>query len=322
MRALVRRAGRVSLEDLPEPGLAGVRDVLIQVTMAGLCRTDLYVARGSLVVDEPRVLGHEMAGVVLEAGRRAGFRPGERVTVIPTLACGACAGCAVEAECFEPRFLGVDADGAFAERIVVPSTHVIGVPAGLDAKRAAYAEPVAAALAVLQAPLPREGRGLVMGDNRIAGLIRRILSIHGFSDVAGAAGAEAAAARAPFDFVIETEATAASLAAMVELLRPHGLGVLKSRPAAPVPIDIAKAVKKNLRFSAVAYGPFDRAIALLAGGALDIDELLGEAFALDDFERAFAAAEASDASKIFLSICPEPAPPTAGADALAQLAHA
>jgi threonine dehydrogenase-like Zn-dependent dehydrogenase len=320
MRALVRRSGAVSLEDIPSPRVQREDDVLIQVLIAGICRTDVYVARGTLPVSEPRVLGHEFAGLVLEAGPAAGVRPGERVTVIPQLACGVCASCAAHGECIEPLFLGVHADGAFAERIVVPAAAVLRTPATMDLKRAAYVEPVAAALAVLGAPLDRTGRGLVLGDNRIASLIMRILEIHGFSNFVRLSLAEARAETGLFATIIETEASASALAAMFALLQPRGLGVLKSRPAAPTPIDVALAVKKNLRLHAVGYGAFEQAIDLLHGGALDVDDILGPAFALDDFERAFTASEAGDAGKLFFAISTDPA--AQGAAAVADLAHA
>jgi L-iditol 2-dehydrogenase len=320
MRALVRRSGAVSLEDIPAPRIQRDDDVLIQVLVAGICRTDVYVARGTLPVREPRILGHEFAGRVLEAGPSAAVRPGDRVTVIPLLDCAACASCAEGGECSQPLFLGVDVDGAFAERIVVPAAAVLRTAQTMDLRRAAYVEPVAAALAVLEAPLERTGRGLVLGDNRIASLILRILEIHGFANFVQLSLAEAQAETGLFDTVIETEATAPALAAMLARLRPRGLGVLKSRPAAPTPIDVALAVKKNLRLQAVAYGPFERAIALLDGGGLEVDDILGQAFALDDFERAFAAAEAGEAGKLFFAVSSEPAP--AGAAVVADLAHA
>jgi threonine dehydrogenase-like Zn-dependent dehydrogenase len=320
MRALVRRSGKVSLEDIAAPRVQRGDDVLIQVMLAGICRTDVYVARGTLAVTEPRILGHEFAGVVLDAGPAAGFRPGERVTVVPTLACGVCARCAEHGECAQPLFLGVQADGAFAERIVVPAVAVLRTPAAMPLKRAAYVEPVAAALAVLGAPLERAARGLVLGDNRIASLIMRILEIHGFSNFVRRSLPEALGEAALFDTVIETEATAATLAAMFSLLKPRGLGVLKSRPAAATPIDIAQAVKKNLRLHAVGYGDFERAIELLHTGALDVDEILGRAYALEDFERAFSDSEAGDAGKLFFAISPEAALPDA--EVAADHAHA
>ena len=203
---------------------------------------------------------------------------------------------------------------------MVPAAAVLRTPGGMSLKRGAYVEPVAAALAVLNAPLDRVGRGLVLGDNRIASLIMRILQIHGFSNFVQRALPDALGEAGLFDMVIETQADAAVLAAMFRLLKPHGLGVLKSRPAAPTPIDVALAVKKNLRLCAVAYGDFERAVALLHTGALDVDAILGAAYALEDFERAFAAAEAPGAGKLFFAISPDPVQPEA--EIAGDLAHA
>jgi L-iditol 2-dehydrogenase len=318
MRALVRRDGQVGLEDWPSPRLENDADVLIQVVLAGICRTDVYVARGTLPVAEPRVLGHELAGVVLEAGPAAGFRPGDRVSVRPTLACGACAGCAVGEDCADPRFLGVHADGGFADQLVLPAAHVLRLPDDLPPRKAAYVEPVAAALAVLEAPLPRKGAGLVLGRNRIASLTMHILAAHGFANFRNLALDELPAQDGLYDCVIETEATPEALEAMARLLKPRGLGVLKSRPSAAVPFDVARAVRKNLCLQAVHYGDFARAVDLLSSGALMVDDLLGEAFPLEDFERALARAVARDAAKIFFAISPAEAFAPAPARAMAQ----
>jgi L-iditol 2-dehydrogenase len=320
MKALVRRDGRVALDDLPSPKLRRDDDVLIRVVLAGICRTDVYVARGAIPVAEPRIIGHEFSGYVLDAGPKGGFRPGERVTVNPTVACGACAGCRHAGACLEPDFIGVQRDGGFAEQIVAPGRNVLGLPDGLSWRRAAYVEPVAAALSVLNAPIDPHERGLVLGDNRITSLVMRILKAHGFAHATRAAVGDLPPSEALFDFIIETEATAESLSAMLQRLRPGGLGVLKSRPASRVPIDVALAVKKGLRLQAVDYGPFARAIELLGDGGLDVDDLLGQSYPLGDFETAFAASETHDVTKLFFAITP--AAEAAAATSAARLVQA
>ena len=247
MKALVRRGGQVSLEIVEEPQ-RGEREVLIEVALAAMCRTDIYVAEGILPVKEPLVLGHELSGAVVEASPASGLVKGDRVTVIPSIACGRCAGCAADSDCLTPQFLGVDRDGAFAERVVVPEAYVRKLPDSMDLKKAAYVEPVTAALAVLNAPLEREGRGLVLGENRIATLITRVLRLHGCERTEQLSVEAAEAAGELFDYVIESEATAESLLVMLEVLQPGGRAVLKSRPSAAVPIDELASARRGIRF--------------------------------------------------------------------------
>jgi len=270
------RLARVALR-APQAGWVRAR-----VLLAGICRTDLYAARGEIAVDEGRVLGHELVGEV----------EGDRVTVSPLVPCGACGGCA-RGRCGAPRMIGVAIDGAFAEHVVVPAAAVHRVPRELPLRRAAYVEPIAASLAVLRAPIRPSERGLVVGEGRIAALTERILRAHGFERVARSGSADGE----PFDFAIETSAD--RLDEALRAVRPGGVVVLKSRPARAVPLDLARAVLNDVTLASVSYAPFDEAIALAA--TLPIDDLLGDAFPLERFETAFARASEPGAPKIFLS---------------------
>lgn len=267
MRALVREQGGVRLRHLPLP-VPGPGEVRVRVELAGVCRTDLQAARGLLPVREPRILGHEFAGTL----------DGLPVAVNPLLPCGACVRCAAGALCSRPGLLGIHRDGAFAEAVAVPASCVHPMPAGLSFEAGAYAEPVAAALAVLQAgPRTRE-RGLVAGGGRIARLVERVLRAHGFRSLETGAGPFPEDA---FDFAVETDP--AALAEVLRAVRPGGRVVLKSRPSGPVPFDLALAVRKELVLAGAAWAPFPEALAFLASGKLDLEGLLGPALPLESF---------------------------------------
>jgi L-iditol 2-dehydrogenase len=305
MKALVKERSAVSLRDVPRPGLSSAEDVLIRVMAAGLCRTDLYVAEGRLPCPEPLILGHEFAGIVAEVGPAVrGLAPGDRVAVLPVISCRNCAECVrgSETTCLARRMLGLDRDGAFAEYIVVPARVLYRVPASLSFEAAAYAEPVAAALAVLHSGIQPHERGLIWGRNRFALLIEQILQASGFT---GVSIHDARPDRAPpansYDFAIETFADTEALAAMVRTVRPFGRIVLKSRPARPAGIDLNAAVLKELTFRAVNYGPFGAAVSLLAEGRIDVKPLLGPLHPLEDFEAVFAAARRDEATKFFFA---------------------
>lgn len=293
----------VTLRRLP-PQPPAPDEVRIRVAVAGLCRTDLYVARGLLPARAPVILGHELAGVIDAVGggvdddAMGPLRPGDPVTVNPLLPGG--------------EMLGVDRDGAFAGWLTVPAAAVHRLPAGMPPRLGAYAEPMAAALAVCKAGLRKADHGLLCGGGRIAELTARVLCAHGFTRVSRwDPSSSSSSSRAPapprdaFDFAIETQATAPVLAALVRAVRPGGRIVLKSRPHAPVPLDIHAAVRKELTFAAVCYAPFPDALALLESGRVPVDDLLGPVFPLPDFAAAFARAEESEAAKIFLQPQPD-----------------
>lgn len=96
MRAVVWHGeGDIRLDDVDQPKIERSGDAVIRVTSTAICGTDLHLVRGTMPGMRPgTVLGHEAVGVVEEVGRDVrGFRPGERVVVCSTIACGVCAYC-------------------------------------------------------------------------------------------------------------------------------------------------------------------------------------------------------------------------------------
>jgi L-iditol 2-dehydrogenase len=304
MKALVKDGSRVGLRRLPLPDLTAADEVRIRVALAGLCRTDLYVAEGSIPAADPLILGHEFAGTVESVGPAVRtVRPGDRVAVLPLVSCGRCYSCSTgdPTNCLDRAMLGMDRDGAFAEFVVLPARCVFPLTSSVSFLVGAYAEPVAAALAVLRAPIQPSQRGLILGTNRFARLVERLLRIHGFGDLTLADPACSAIPAGAFDFVLETGLSAESLRTMMAAARPGGMLILKSRPPDLVGLDVLAAIRKELTFHAVQYGPFARAVALLAEGQIDLADLLGPVFPLEDFASVFGQARSSESAKFFFA---------------------
>ncbi|HTE19952.1 MAG TPA: alcohol dehydrogenase catalytic domain-containing protein, partial [Armatimonadota bacterium] len=296
------------------PCLGEAGDVVVRIVVAGICRTDVYAAEGRIPVREPVVLGHEFAGVVeAVAPGVAAVRLGDRVTAMPWVPCGECRECRSAGgpgtRCLRSRMLGVDRDGAFAEHVVVPAETLYRLPDSVSFTSGAYVEPVAASLAVLNAGLRAGTRGLVYGRNRIALLTLRVLAAHGVTNVALVDAPEAAdLPDGEYDWAVETVATAESLRALVRGVRPGGKVVLKSRPCRPVELDVRAAVLKELTLHAVNYGSFHDAIALLAERRIDVTDLLGPVYPLEQWEQAFAESASSEKTKRFLAPSDEALP--------------
>ncbi|HWN66455.1 MAG TPA: alcohol dehydrogenase catalytic domain-containing protein [Haliangium sp.] len=319
MKALVLRGRTAALEEIAAPRCKQPDDVVVGVAVAGVCRTDCYLATGQMAATTPAatplVLGHELAGVVREAGPASGFEPGERVACMPLLGCGQCAPCRAGRAhvCPHGQMLGLDRDGGFAERVRVPASALGRVPAGLSLRHAAFAEPVAAALAVPEAltdawtdasteasaDAARANQGLILGQGRIATLTARVLAARGFGQVqirpvperVDASDADA------FDFVVETSATERSFAAALALLKPRGTLVLKSRPPWLVALDVVGCVRKELRLVGAYYGSLAAALDLMHTRAIEVDDLLGPGHALADHQAVFAAELAGDEAR-------------------------
>ncbi len=136
MRAALFHEGSRTLEVAavanPRPGHG---EVLIRVRAAGICGTDLGFIDGLRLPPEvrfPIVLGHEVAGEVIEAAGDAGpWRPGDRVVVNPYVACGICHACRADRPsiCANLSVLGLHRPGGFAEHLNAPATNLLRLPA-------------------------------------------------------------------------------------------------------------------------------------------------------------------------------------------------
>jgi D-arabinose 1-dehydrogenase-like Zn-dependent alcohol dehydrogenase len=302
MRAVFKQGRSVRMCRVPVPK-PGPGEVLIGVEVAGVCRTDVYVAQGKLSCADPVILGHEFAGVVAARGPDVHrFAPGDRVAVMPVIPCGACLRCAggMPECCPHHQFVGVARHGAFAEYIAVPAQVVHHLPQTLSFREGAYAEPVCASLAVLKASIQPGERGLIYGDNRIAELTKRVLSTAGFPAVeTHRMGLSVPLEPDAYDFVIETQPIARAFDEIIRVLRPGGRIILKSRPPAPVAIDLAAALRKEVVFESVSYGTFAEALEFLTRH--DLADLFGKPRPLGDFADVFATDDVGERLKSFLS---------------------
>jgi threonine dehydrogenase-like Zn-dependent dehydrogenase len=143
MKAVVfHGVGDIRLDDVPEPTIEDAFDAIVRLTASAICGTDLHMIRGTMPGMRPgTILGHEGVGVVEEVGRGVrNLRPGDRVVIPSTIACGTCSYCraGVFAQCDGANPNGPQAGTAFyggpestgpfhglqAEKARVPFAHV------------------------------------------------------------------------------------------------------------------------------------------------------------------------------------------------------
>jgi len=305
MRALLKNQTGICVDTIPAPAVTRDDDVIIDIALAGLCRTDVFVAEGRIPAKGPQlVLGHEFSGIVCATGDRAAadIKNGARVTVMPVLPCGSCPLCRAgrAISCQHTTMLGIEHDGAFGEKIRVPRSAVYTIPETLSFRHAAYSEPVAAALSVLKSGIRPEEKGVIYGNNRFGQLIDRILRAHGFSDVTIIDAADAPHAEdGSYDFAVETLATTSMLRSLMRMVRVQGRIVLKSRKHEPVELVLAEAVRREITLSAVNYGDFRESIDLMASERIVVDDLLGEEYALEDYAGVFERSKTHETRKVF-----------------------
>jgi propanol-preferring alcohol dehydrogenase len=140
--AVLREFGRpLALEEVPDP-VAAAGEVVVEVRAVGLCGTDLKIIGGAFAdTTLPLVPGHEVAGVVAEAGPGAGVGVGSRVALHVYDACGECAMCAAGREtlCPRSRRLGFDVDGGLARYVRARGRNAFPLADGVDLAAAAVA---------------------------------------------------------------------------------------------------------------------------------------------------------------------------------------
>src|SRR6266545_4986200 len=135
MKALRVTRGEIGarLRDVPEPS-PGVGEVLVRITAAGLCGTDLSAAdvpAAGLVTLPEITLGHEPAGVIAGLGPGVkGWAVGDRVVVSSIVTCGRCSLCSrgMSEICSRATVIGLNHDGAVAELMVAPAVNLVRLP--------------------------------------------------------------------------------------------------------------------------------------------------------------------------------------------------
>jgi len=264
-------AGGVRLIDAPEP-VAAPGEVLIDVSQAGICGTDLGAVRtGRPAIAKGTILGHEFAGRRRDTGTR--------VTVNPIVGCGICEKCRAGNTnlCSDRLVIGVHRHGAFAPRVAVPAVNIVDI-GNLSDRQAAMIEPIATALhAVLLAG--SIARVAVLGAGAIGLSALFVLRMLGAQDVtvsdiipeklahAATAGANTMIGRlsGTYEATIDCVGASETRTDAVECLRPGGTAVLVGLHAAELSLRAGPLIagEKTIRGSfAYSTNEFARAVQM------------------------------------------------------------
>jgi len=136
--------GEFNYEERETPVLQK-KQAIIKVKRIGICGTDLHAFEGTQPYFEyPRILGHELAGELVEFDEAPGFERGEKVSFIPYFNCGSCIACrsGLPNCCVNLRVCGVHINGGFAEYLSVPSYSLLHGE-GLSFDELSLVEPLA-----------------------------------------------------------------------------------------------------------------------------------------------------------------------------------
>ncbi|MEM7307834.1 MAG: alcohol dehydrogenase catalytic domain-containing protein [Planctomycetota bacterium] len=321
MRGLEIRSGQVAYRgDLPPPAslVAGATDECrVRVTRAGVCATDLALARGYMGF--AGVPGHEFVGVALD-----GPLAGSRVVGEINAACGRCEACrgGLDRHCPERTVLGIlGRPGAFAEELTLPARNLHAVPEGVSDDEAVFAEPLAAAFEIpTQVDLAGAERAAVVGDGRLGLLCAQVVALGGVDvDLFGRhpergealpaaiqhRGALPGTPPAPggrYDLVVEATGDPRVLGQVLGFVRPRGILVLKTTTEAPASLDLAPLVVDEITLLGSRCGPFAPALDAMAAGSVVLTPWIHARFPLEEGPRAFARAAEPGTLKVLLDI--------------------
>ncbi len=323
------------IEPAPTPDV-GPGEVLVRLGAGGICGSDLHYyfegRNGSFVIREPLIPGHEASGVVAAIGDGVTrVKPGDKVAISPSHACGRCSYCREGREqlCTAMKFLGSaslfpHAQGMFQEFFVMGERQCYPVSGDVSLGELAFAEPLAVALhAVHRGPDLLGKSVLITGAGTIGCLTVMAARLAGAAEVtvsdildrplakAREVGADrtiradrepAALAPPQFDAAFEVSGSFAALKTCVASAR-RGARIVQvgTLPHEPLPFVVNELMAKELDLcGAFRWGiEFDWAVQYLQGRRVDVRPLLSGQFQLSEAVAAFhAAADKTQSTKV------------------------
>ena len=333
MKAVILHGpGEVSVGEFPTP-VPKAGEVRVRVAFCGICGSDFHKVAGKKnthPVRYPVPLGHEISGVVESVGEGVtAFRPGDRVTVDPNWSCGKCYYCKNGQTSFCENGRGVVK--GMAEYVVSPEENVYPLPDGLSLRDAALCEPLACCLRGMDLLDIRHGeRVALVGLGAIGAIVLQLIRLAGAGEVLVIDANEARR-----ELAMELGATlflnATDKEAIAEYAKAHpvarvmecvGVGPAQetalevagrgatvvmfgvSDSSAKLPISLYDAFQKELTIKTSYVNPHttDRAVQLLAGGALRTDKIVAGELTMDEAAKEMLAANLSRKGKVLVKI--------------------
>ena len=332
MEALVlEEKGKLALRDFDIPGELGPRDVRIKTHTVGICGSDVhYYTHGKIghfVVNEPMVLGHEASGTVIACGDEVtDLKPGDRVCMEPGIPDPDSRASKLGIYNVDPavRFWATPpVHGCLTPEVIHPAAFTYKLPESVSFAEGAMVEPFAIGMqAALRARIQPGDIAVVTGAGPIGMMVALAALAGGCAKVIVAdlaqpkldiiaaydgietvnikekSAADAVAEATDgwgADVVFECSGAAPAIIGMHALARPGGAIVLVGMPVDPVPVDIVGLQAKELRLETVFRyaNVYDRAIALMASGKVDLKPLISGTIPFEDsiagFDRAVEA---------------------------------
>lgn len=340
MQAIVKThpAAGVEVQTVPIPR-PGPQDILVRVEAASVCGTDLHIfswdhwAQGR--IDPPLIPGHEFCGVVTQVGSDVTtVKPGDFVSAEMHIACGKCLQCRTGQAhiCQNVKIIGVDANGAFADYVVIPETNIWKLDPAMPRDYGSLLDPLGNAVhTVLAGPVPARSVAVIgcgpiglfaIAVARLCGAaaVYAVEINHHRRELARAMRADAVldpskqdvpafireqTDNTGVDIVLEMSGHPDAMRLGFEIIRTGGRASLLGIPSRPVEIDFARdIIFKGVTVQGIngrkMYETWYQMEALLKTGRLDLSPVITHRLALADFAHGMELLQSGEASKILL----------------------
>ncbi|MGA1804544.1 NAD(P)-dependent alcohol dehydrogenase [Rhizobium sp. HT1-10] len=341
MRALVlERQHELALREIDLPQEVGPGQVKIKIHTVGVCGSDVHYYThgriGPFVVNEPMVLGHEAAGTVVEVGADVThLKIGDRVCMEPGIPDANSRASRLGMYNVDPAVVfwaTPPVHGVLTPFVVHPANYTFKLPDNVTFAEGAMVEPFAVGMqAATKARIAPGDTAVVLGAGPIGTMVAIAALAGGCSRVIVADLAQpkldiAAQYQGVIpvniretklidelnrltdgwgaDVVFECSGSPKAWETIMELPRPGGCIVAVGLPVAPVAIDVSIATTKEVRIETVfRYAhQYDRAIALIGSGRVDLKPLISETFGFEQSIQAFDRAAEGRPSDVKLQI--------------------
>ena len=341
MRALVlEKQHELALRDIDLPMETGPGMVNIRLHTVGVCGSDVHYYThgriGPFVVDAPMVLGHEAAGTVVETGAGVtSLKVGDRVCMEPGVPDPNSRASRLGMYNVDPAvtfWATPPVHGVLTPYVVHPANYTFRLPDNVSFAEGAMVEPFAVGMqAATKARITPGDTAVVLGAGPIGTMVALAALAGGcaraiVADLAQPKLDIAAQYQGVIpinirerdlvaevkrltddwgaDVVFECSGSPRAWQSIAELPRPGGCIVVVGLPVEPVDFDVANLSVKELRIESVfRYAhQYDRAIALMASGRVDLKPLISETFAFDDSIKAFDRAVEARPTDVKLQI--------------------
>ncbi|QXC52807.1 NAD(P)-dependent alcohol dehydrogenase (plasmid) [Agrobacterium salinitolerans] len=329
MKALVlERVGELSLRDIEISQEMGPDDVRIRLHTVGVCGSDVHYYThgriGDFVVNAPMVLGHEAAGTVIETGANVThLKVGDRVCMEPGIPDPKSRASRLGLYNVDPAvtfWATPPVHGVLCPETVHPASFTYRLPDNVSFAEGAMVEPFAVGMqAAARANITPGDTAVVTGCGTI-GIMVALAALAGgcsrvlISDISatklklaesygGITGVNLkevdlvqtvneATQRWGADIVFECSGAPAAVRDLFKIVRPGGTVVIVGLPPEPVAVDLSAACFRECRIETVFRyaNVFDRALALIAAGKVDLKPLVSSTYAFDQSIAAFERA--------------------------------